>query len=87
MIDLGYGIQPIFEVFAAGKELQLLELYAFKKQKNMHNLNYSGRFSSRFTIINVSLRTEVVMNKAFRICKNERTQTSSTETKARLYFF
>lgn len=37
MIDLGYGIQPIFEVFAAGKKLQLLEFYAFKKQKNMHN--------------------------------------------------
>lgn len=87
MIDL--GIKPIFEVFAAGKKLQLLEFHAFKKQKNMHNLNYSGSFSSRFTIINISLITEVVMNKAFRIglCKNERTQTSSTETKARLYFF
>lgn len=87
MIDLGCGITPIFEVFAAGKILQLLEFNAFKKEKDMHNLNYSGRVSSRFTIINISLRTEVVMNKAFRICKNERTKTSSTETKARLYFF
>lgn len=56
MIDLGYSIKPIFEVFAAGKTLQLLEFNAFKKQKNMHNLNYSGRFFSRFTIINVSLK-------------------------------
>lgn len=47
MIDLGYSIKPIFEVlvFAVGKTLQLSEFNAFKKQKNMQDLNYSGRFS------------------------------------------
>lgn len=58
-MDLGYASKPIFEVLAVGKKLQLLEFNAFKKRKSMHNLNYSGRVSSRSTIINFSLRTEV----------------------------